>query len=60
MLKIFASLGLWHLFFYFHHQKGSSKCGSRGGTGGPDPPGKSQVIWVSKRNQQLDPPLENV
>ena len=24
-----------------------SKCGSRGGTGGPDPPGKSQVIGVS-------------
>ena len=24
-----------------------SKCGSRGGSGDPDPPGKSQVIWVS-------------
>ena len=23
MLKIFAKLDLWHLFFYFHHQKGS-------------------------------------
>ena len=22
-------------------------CGSRGGKGGPDSPGKSQVIWVS-------------
>ena len=22
-------------------------CRSRGGIGGPDPPGKSQVIWVS-------------
>ena len=36
------------------------KCGSRrggGGTGGPDPPpGKSQVIWVSIGNEQLDPP----
>ena len=32
------------------------KCGSRGGTGGPDPPGKSQVIWVSIGNKQLDPP----
>ena len=32
------------------------KCGSREGTGGPDPPGKSQVIWVSKGNKQLDPP----
>ena len=37
-----------------------------GGTGGPDPPGKSQVIWVSVGNKQLDPPgksgppLENV
>ena len=37
------------------------KCGSRGGTGGPDPPGKSQVIWVSIGNKQLDPPpLEKV
>ena len=26
-----------------------------GGTGGPDPPGKSQVIWVSIGNKQLDP-----
>ena len=43
---------------------------SRGGrgTGGPEPPGKSQVIWVSIGNKQLDPPpppppprpLENV
>ena len=35
------------------------KCGSRGGwggTGGPDSPGKSQVIWVSIGNKQLDPP----
>ena len=33
-----------------------------GGTGGPNPPGKSQVIWVSIGNKQLDPPppLENV
>ena len=31
-----------------------------GGPGGPDPPGKSQVIWVSIGNKQLDPPLENV
>ena len=23
MLKIFAKLDLWHLFFYFHHMKGS-------------------------------------
>ena len=27
-----------------------------GGTGGPDPPGKSQVIWVSIGYKQLDPP----
>ena len=28
-----------------------------GGTGGPDPPpGKSQVIWVSIGNKELDPP----
>ena len=32
------------------------KCGFRGGTGSPDPPGKSQVIWVSTGNKQLDPP----
>ena len=28
----------------------------RGGTGGPDPPGKSQVIWVSVGNKHLDAP----
>ena len=27
-----------------------------GGTGGPDPPGRSQVIWVSIGKKQLDPP----
>ena len=35
------------------------KCGSRvggGGAFGPDPPGKSQVIWASIGNKQLDPP----
>ena len=26
------------------------------GTGGPDPPGKSQDIWVLMGNKQLDPP----
>ena len=44
---------------YFQHQpdpKNNYKCGSRGGTGGQDPPGKSQVIWVSIGNKQLDPP----
>ena len=33
-----------------------SMCESRGGSGGPDPPGKSQVIWVSIGYKQLDPP----
>ena len=44
-----------------------SSADPEGGTGGPDPPGKSQVIWVSIGNKQLDPPgkswtppLENV
>ena len=33
------------------------KWGSRGGgTGGLDPPGKSQVLWVFTGNKQLDPP----
>ena len=32
-----------------------SKCGSRGGSGGPDPPGKSQVKWVSIGYKQLNP-----
>ena len=27
-----------------------------GGTGGPDPPEKSQAIWVSIGTKQLDPP----
>ena len=31
-----------------------------GGTGGPDPPGKSQVIWVSIGNKQLDHPLKKL
>ena len=31
------------------------KCGSRGGQGVWTPPGKSQVIWVSIGNKQLDP-----
>ena len=36
-----------------------SSADPEGGTGGPDPPpGKSQVIWVSIGNKQLDPPLE--
>ena len=31
-----------------------------GGAGGPDPPGKSQVMWVSKGNKQLDPPWKKL
>ena len=31
-----------------------------GGTGGSDPPGKSQVIWVSIGNKQLDPPWKKL
>ena len=30
------------------------------GQGFPDPPGKSQVIWGSMGNKQLDTSLENV
>ena len=35
---------------------GELKCGSRGGQGVRTPPGKSQVLWVSIGNKQLDPP----
>ena len=35
---------------------GPGSATAEGGTGGPDPPGKSQVIWVSIGNKQLDPP----
>ena len=43
------------------HVKGQrSSADPEGGTGGPDPPGKSQVIWVSIGNKKLDPPLEKV
>ena len=44
----------------------SLMCGSRGGIGGPDPNGKSQVIWVSIEISiwtpppPPPPPLENV
>ena len=43
-----------------------SSADPEGGTGGPDPPRKSRVIWVSIGNKQLDPlekvgpPLEKV
>ena len=43
---------------------GDPTCGSRGGLGGPDPPGKSQVIWVSLDTptpwKKLDPLLPSV
>ena len=37
-----------------------SSADPEGGTGGPDPPGKSQVIWVSIGNKQLDPPWKKL
>ena len=49
-LQVSLATGLW----YDH------KCRSREGTGGPNPRGKSQVIWVSIGNKQLDTPLEKV
>ena len=36
-----------------------SSADPEGRTGGPDPPGKSQVIWVSIGNKQLDPPRKS-
>ena len=30
-----------------------------GGAGGPDPPGKSQVIWVSVGKKQSDSPVKS-
>ena len=36
------------------------KCGSRGGQGVRIPPGKSQVIWVSIGNKQLDHPPRKI
>ena len=31
-----------------------------GGAGGPDPSGKSQIIWVSIGNKQLDTPWKKL
>ena len=48
----------WPTRVFVNHSKDACKCGSNegGGAGGPDPPGKAQVIWVSIGNKQLDPP----
>ena len=66
----------WVVFFQFYSNfdrlwfckqtvaSGDPTCGSRGGLGGPDPPGKSQVIWVSLDTptpwKKLDPLLPSV
>ena len=41
-------------------KNGPSSGDPEGGTGGLDPPGKSQVIWVSIGNKQLDPPWKEL
>ena len=38
----------------------SANADPEGGQGSGSPPGKSQAIWVSIGNKQLDPPLEKV
>ena len=40
-------------------QEGGGGGGGWGGAGGPDPRGKSQVIWVSIGKKQLDPPVKS-
>ena len=40
--------------FVLCHPSADPKGG--GGAGGPDPPGKAQVIWVSIGDKLLDPP----
>ena len=48
---------MWSADFYH----APIQVGGGGGGGGPDPPGKSQVIWVSIGNKQyIGTPLENV
>ena len=37
---------------------GRARADPEGGTGVQTPPGKSQVIWVSIENKQLNPPPE--
>ena len=45
----------------FYDLGGQASADPEGGTGGPDPPpGKSQVIWVSIGNKQLDPPWKKL
>ena len=43
-----------------HHTLFQASADPEGGTGGTNPPGKSQFIWVSIGNEQLDPHLEKV
>ena len=43
-----------------HENRKKSSADPEGGTGGPDPPAKSQVIWVSIGNKQLDPPWKKL
>ena len=42
--------------FFEVHTSCMPSADPEGGTGGPDPPGKSQAIRVSIGNKQLDPP----
>ena len=62
ILRTYATkyLPCWNLFNTLHTVCFMpSKCGSRGRTGGSDPPKKSQDIMVSIGNKLLDP-LEKV
>ena len=58
--KIINQKGTFFLFLNrniaYHAHRWAASADPEGGTGGPDPPGKSQVIWVSIGNKQLDPP----
>ena len=46
------------MYLYFTRTGANTSADPEGGAGGPDSPhpGKSQVIWVSIGNKQLDPP----
>ena len=52
MLGLDPDITFWAMGYHPHPPSGDPE----GGTGGPDPPEKSQVIWVSIGNKQLDPP----